>query len=731
MSNVDLGPKIILAFVVVAVLVGVTGAVGYYSAGTVDKQAHVIAEDADKADAALEMVYAVEVQQESVLLAETGELEKAEEMFTEGDEHFATNGIKQFESHELSSEEAETVTELEELHEEYDTVVLEAIEAERAGNDELAAEKIEEANVLGDEIETTARDLETAEQEDLNQQVVAADETTQMAQYEMVGLTIIAFITALAIGLFVTKRLTDPITQLSEAAVAASEGDLTTDVDDHVENDELGRMVDSFSEMQTNLRAIFDELDDVSRGLATGQFERDLNTAYPGTYGQLMKNLDAATDQLDDSFTEIQRASEQLSEQDLNQSIETDKVGRYGTVLEALEEGIVEINASLKTVQEIADDVAESSEETATTAEAVDEASQEVAASVEEVTQASEEVAESVQEISIGAENQSDDLRSVASEMNDMSATVEEIASSAEEVSMTAQAAVERSQEGQQYASEATEEITAIESQASEAASQVETLDSKMDEISEIVDLITNIAEQTNLLALNASIEAARAGEAGEGFAVVADEIKSLAEEVGEATTEIEGQIEEIQSTTTDTVEGMETMTERVNRGSETIEEAIEKFDEIAQAVGEAESGVEEISTATDDQAASSEEVVAMVDDVASVSEQTSTEASSVSAATEEQTSSLAAVSDTAEHLSQLSDATTAERLSELSETLRRQVAQFALDDSQTATSRNTMSAPSTPTGPSTPTSTGFEQSAMAQTDGGKHESKNDEFNGK
>jgi len=112
-----------------------------------------------------------------------------------------------------------------------------------------------------------------------------------------------------------------------------------------------------------------------------------------------MTNLDAATDQLDDSFTEIQRASERLSEQNLDQSIETDKVGRYGTVLESLEEGVMEMNESLTTVQEIADDVAESSEETATTAEAVDEASREVAASVEEVQQASEEVAESVQKL--------------------------------------------------------------------------------------------------------------------------------------------------------------------------------------------------------------------------------------------------------------------------------------------------------------------------------------------
>jgi|AntDeeMinimDraft_5_1070356.scaffolds.fasta_scaffold00405_6 methyl-accepting chemotaxis protein len=719
LDGINIGPKIILSFVVVAFLVGVTGAVGYYSVGTVDEKAHLVADNAEKMDATSELTLGIEKQQEAILYAQLGQGKKAEELFTEGDEQFKS-GIETLQSKELSPPKAAKVRSIKRTHEEYGSVATKIFEATQAGNIELAAQKAPRAEEIGTQIKGDAAGLKAQEQGALDQRVAAADSTAQTAKMELIGLTLIAFIIAIILGLFVTKRITDPITQLSDAATAGSNGDLSIDVDDHVENDELGQMIDAFSEMQTNLRTIFDDLEDVSNGLATGQFERNIDTAYPGTYGQLMTNLDAATDQLDDSFTEIQRASERLSEQNLDQSIETDKVGRYGTVLESLEEGVMEMNESLTTVQEIADDVAESSEETATTAEAVDEASQEVAASVEEVQQASEEVAESVQKISVGAESQSNDLRGVADEMNDMSATVEEIASSAEEVSMTAQTAVERSQEGQQYASEATEEISAIESQADEAAAQVKTLDHKMEEISEIVDLITNIAEQTNLLALNASIEAARAGEAGEGFAVVADEIKSLAEDVSEATTEIESQIDEIQSTTTETVEGMETMTERVDRGSETIEDAIEKFDEIAQAVSEAESGVEEISTATDDQAASSQEVVAMVDDVASVSEQTATEASSVSAATEEQTSSLAAVSDTAEELSRLSDSSTAERLSELSETLRKEVAQFDLENNWTSDTDHTMGVetPSVPAGPSAPTET--HSASRAQTDGGE-----------
>lgn len=60
-------------------------------------------------------------------------------------------------------------------------------------------------------------------------------------------------------------------------------------------------------------------------------------------------------------------------------------------------------------------------------------------------------------------------------------------------------------------------------------------------EIENVAQMISNIAKQTNLLALNAAIEAARAGEAGRGFAVVADKVRSLSDDVRDATASISG----------------------------------------------------------------------------------------------------------------------------------------------------------------------------------------------
>lgn len=735
-NSLDLKPKLIIAFVLVAILVAVTGAVGYTAVASVDEEAHVIAEDGEKMDAALQMIVAIDNQQQAVLAAQLGDT-NAQQRFSEADATFTEEAQHMQEIH-LSTEQQSQFAELQSQHQAYNALGTEYFEAREAGDDELAQQKLAEMESMGDEMEENAHAIEQSAQADLEKQVVAADTTTQNAQWSIVGLTVVAFGIAIAIGLFVANRITKPITQLSTAAVAASDGDLSVEVEDHVEADELGRMVDAFQEMQANQRGVFAELTTVSQGLETGNLEQDIETDYPGEYGKVIQRLESGRNQLRTSFDEIHQASNGLRDGEIDQTIVTDQPGQYGAILQNLDDGaqtlsesfaqistaseslktgalnrqfetdypgeygavltnldmgISQLSESVETIQEIATETATSTEE--------------VADSAEEIESASDEVASSVQEISHGTETQSDNLQTVADEMNDMSATVEEIASSAEEVTATAKTAVERSDTGQSYAAEATEEIRSIESQADEAARQVKALDKEMAEIEEIVEMITQIADQTNILALNASIEAARAGKAGEGFAVVANEIKSLAGEVADATTEIDRRITEIQSTTADTVDGMGTMSTRIDQGSETIEDAIEMFDEIANAVEQAESGIEEISYATDDQAASSEEVVTMIDEVASVSEETAAEAGTVSAATEEQTASLSEITDRVQRISQLSDS------------LEDQVSMFetrsgigAARQTVDVNTRNLDSGPMT--------AAGNERDVPAQTDGGE-----------
>jgi methyl-accepting chemotaxis protein len=681
-DSLDLRPKLILAFVLVACLVAITGAVGYTSVTTVDANGDSIKQDAEKLDTATELIVAVEREQQAIQAGRLGG-QGARQRFERANTRFGKK-LQQLEASSLQSDQETLVAELASQHREYSDLAAEFFDATTT-DDSIAAQKAARLASLSVDIEETATTLKEASRAEMERSAATADTTRQQAELTILGLTVGSFIVAIGIGLFVAGRFTTPITQLSEAAIAARDGDLDTDIDDHAENDELGRLVDAFAEMQANLRDVFAEIDAVSQSLEAGALDTDVETDYPGAYGGIMQRLDSGIDQLTASFDEIRQASEGLQQGDLNQSIESDRPGQYGAVLDGLTEGTTQLSESFTQIssaseglktgdldQEIETDypgaygrvlddlsdgigrLSESVESVQRIADDVAASSAETTASIEEIETASEEVANSIEEIAAGTDDQNERLQQVAGEMNDLSATVEEIASSAEAVAATASSAADRGETGRTHAGDASEGLESIERRAEGAAEQVQQLDAKMDEIGEIVELIGGIAEQTNMLALNASIEAVRAGEAGDGFEVVANEIKGLAEEAADATTEIEARIEEVQNTTTSTVDEMAEMRATVESGTETIEDAIEMFDDIANAVQKAEREIKEISDATDDQAASAEEVVAMVDEVTSVSQQTAAEASNVSAATEEQASSLSEASENIQQMASL-----------------------------------------------------------------------------
>ena len=343
-DRLDLGPKLILAFVLVASLVAVTGFVGYQGVTKVDEEAHIIGKDGMQMDAAAEMKVALKHQRAEVLAAELGHSDARAE-FENASGHFQTE-LDAIRSTELSGEQQERAGTLAQRHQEYDQLGQEYFAALEAGNTERAEELRNEMGALRADMEETATTLEETAQADMEQQLTVADRTASTSKIEILALSVVAFIAAVGIGLFVTRRITTPVEQLSTAAVAASDGDLSVQVDDHIEADEIGRMVDAFRSMQDDLRGVFAELGDVSRNLEEGDVQSDVRTDFPGTYGEVMRGIDAGTDELQAGFADIREASEGIREGDFDVDIETDRPGEYGVVLTDFEAGTDQLSES-------------------------------------------------------------------------------------------------------------------------------------------------------------------------------------------------------------------------------------------------------------------------------------------------------------------------------------------------------------------------------------------------
>ncbi len=173
------------------------------------------------------------------------------------------------------------------------------------------------------------------------------------------------------------------------------------------------------------------------------------------------------------------------------------------------------------------------------------------------------------------------DLASVVSASQQTYSTVETVAAAAEEFEASNREIAQSMEASNKEAHIAKEKTTGIEKSAS-------SLNENAMAMGSVISVISDIASQINLLALNATIESARAGEAGRGFAVVANEVKSLANQVADATEQISQQIQGMQAVSDDVVTSLM---------------------DIARSIGNVEQGISQISSAVTQQVATTQDV--------------------------------------------------------------------------------------------------------------------------
>ncbi len=194
----------------------------------------------------------------------------------------------------------------------------------------------------------------------------------------------------------------------------------------------------------------------------------------------------------------------------------------------------------------------------------------EVQSATHNVASGSEELSSSAEQMSQGATEQAASVEEVSSSMEQMAANIKQNTDNAAQTEKMATQAARDAEEGGKVVGQAVD---------------------AMRQIADKISIIEEIARQTNLLALNAAIEAARAGEAGRGFAVVASEVRKLAERSQTAAAEII----DLSGSSVDVAEKAGEMLKKIVPD---IQKTAELVQEIAAASREQNSGVEQINQA-------------------------------------------------------------------------------------------------------------------------------------
>jgi methyl-accepting chemotaxis protein len=408
------------------------------------------------------------------------------------------------------------------------------------------------------------------------------------------GMAIIAV--CIVIGaIFISKRITKPISEVARIAKDIQDGNLSPTIDVPSGDDEIGHMIGSFKQMVGTTFAPIHELKETSEIIASGDLSRDVSLAAKGDIQKLVTSFEMM----------------------------------------------------LNSLREIVSDVRE-------TSSLVSSTSDNLASISEEMNSTTEEVSTAIQRIASGAQHQAERIKEVVKIVGDQLTSVEQVVSSAESAADASTKASEVAQKGGDSAQVALQKMREIQAVVDGATEIVRKLGERTKEIHQIVNVITNIAQQTNLLALNAAIEAARAGEHGRGFAVVADEVRKLAEGSGRAASQISVLVDQIETETRRAVDQMENGAKDVSVGATVIDSALASLEDIAATIQQTAAMVQEITAATEEQKASAEKIVQAVDDVAKIAEDTSAASEETCISTESLTASMEEMTASAQELARL-----------------------------------------------------------------------------
>lgn len=239
-------------------------------------------------------------------------------------------------------------------------------------------------------------------------------------------------------------------------------------------------------------------------------------------------------------------------------------------------------NRATRTITEIANAIAASSVEIASTMEQQERSTSQQAMAVNQTT----------------------------STMNELNNSARQSAEQAEGSAHGARQALRLSEQGSDAVDHTLEGMNILREKVGAIAQQIMRLSQQTNQIGNISTIVADLANQTNMLAINASVEAVRAGEHGRGFGVVASEIRKLADQSKKSAERISVLVADIQNSIDLTVMATDEGTKTVEDGVKIAQETEKAFSGVSNAINDMVLSCQQISLNAEQQVAAIQQVV-------------------------------------------------------------------------------------------------------------------------
>jgi len=636
-KKMKVGVKLIVAFLVVAIIAGVIGLVGILNLNSLNQNDKLLYDENT-----LGVTYAsgasgyFERARFNALKMSVTEGETRQECIDKIGKYIANadQNMADYEAGIISETDRQLYSEAEPLWTQYKSYLDQAV----ALVQENKADEAIQLLTVG-EAAQTATALQEAFQELVDYNVERGVErneqnsvVAQSSKLTMVILLVAGIVLAVVLGVFMTRSITKPVNATASNLDKIAQGlDIGT-LDEDKFSGEFRQMAHSLKSVQQSLARLIEDSGMLIQAAENGELSARADVSrHQGSFGEIIGGFNKALDAFTAPINEAAQVLSRVAEGDLSAAITGDFVGDYAiikdavnTTTQAIRDIISEVsyvlgemargNLNVSIESEYRGDYTALKEAINHIIDSLNEVMSDIGAAADQVAAGSKQVSDGSQEISQGAAEQ-------ASSIEELTASITQIAEQTRQNAMGANKANELTATAASEASRGNESMKAMQ----DAMKQI---NEASHNISKIIKAIDDIAFQTNILALNAAVEAARAGVHGKGFAVVAEEVRNLAARSASAAKEtaelIEGSISKTEAGTkiaNETAEALLSIVDCVNKAAQLVGEIAGASNEQASAITQVNRGIEQLSQVVQTNSATSEEAAAASEELSSQAE--------------------------------------------------------------------------------------------------------------